>query len=83
MGTDVPRLDTPSKVNGSAEFGIDLRLPGMKYAFLSRSPVIGGKVISFDDTESRKVPGFAQSMKVGDSAVGVVADTVWAAMEGA
>jgi isoquinoline 1-oxidoreductase beta subunit len=81
VGTAVPRLDTPSKVNGSAEFGIDFRLPGMKYALLSRSPVIGGKVVGFDDAESKKVPGFVQSMKVGDSAVAVVADTVWGAME--
>ena len=81
VGKALPRLDTPSKVNGSAEFGIDFRLPGMKYAFLSRSPVIGGKVVTFDDTESKKVLGFVQSMKVGDSAVAVVADTVWGAME--
>ncbi len=81
IGKALPRVDTPSKVNGSAEFGIDFRLPGMKYAFLSRSPVIGGEVVAFDDTESKKVPGFVQSMKVGDSAVAVVADTVWGAME--
>ena len=54
VGNALPRVDTPSKVNGSAEFGIDFRLPGMKYAFLSRSPVIGGKVVTFDDTESKK-----------------------------
>ena len=81
VGKALPRLDTPSKVNGTAEFGIDFRLLGMKYAFLSRSPVIGGKVVTFDDTESKKVLGFVQSMKVGDSAVAVVADTVWGAME--
>jgi isoquinoline 1-oxidoreductase subunit beta len=81
VGNALPRVDTPSKVNGSAEFGIDFRLPGMKYSFLSRSPVIGGKVASFDDTESKKVPGFVRSVKVGDSAVAVVADTVWGAME--
>jgi isoquinoline 1-oxidoreductase beta subunit len=81
VGNALPRVDTPSKVNGSAEFGVDFRLPGMKYAFLSRSPVIGGKVASFEDSESKKVPGFVQSMKVGDSTVAVVANTVWGAME--
>jgi isoquinoline 1-oxidoreductase subunit beta len=81
VGKALPRVDTPSKVNGSAEFGFDFRLAGMKYAFLSRSPVIGGKVVAFDDTESKKVSGFAQSMKVGDSAVAVVADTAWGAMD--
>lgn len=82
VGKRLPRLDTPSKVDGSAVFGIDFRLPDMKYAFLARCPVIGGKVAGFNDTEAKKTPGVTHVGKVGDSAVAVVADSVWSAMEG-
>ncbi len=82
VGTRVPRLDTESKVTGKAEYGIDFRLPNMKFAMLARCTVCGGKVGSFDDKESRKVPGVSYVGKVNDSAVAVVADSVWGAMEG-
>jgi isoquinoline 1-oxidoreductase beta subunit len=82
VGQRLPRVDSPSKVKGEAIFGIDFRLPGMKYAALSRSPVIGGKVSSINDAESKKIPGVNFVGKVSDSAVAVVADTVWGAMEG-
>ena len=82
VGKSVPRLDTPSKVDGTAEFGIDFRVPGMKYAVLARCPVIGGKVASFDDKESKKISGVGYVGKISDSAVAVVADSVWSAMEG-
>jgi isoquinoline 1-oxidoreductase subunit beta len=82
VGKSVPRLDTPSKVDGTATFGIDFRVPGMKYAVLARCPVIGGKVASFDDKESKKISGVGYVGKIGDSAVAVVADSVWSAMEG-
>ena len=82
VGNSLPRLDVPSKVAGTAEFGIDFRLPGMKYAVLARCPVIGGKVASFDDKESKKISGVGFVGKIGDSAVAVVADSVWSALEG-
>jgi isoquinoline 1-oxidoreductase beta subunit len=82
VGTAVARIDTPSKVNGSAVYGIDFRLPNMKYAVLARCPVFGGKVASFDDKESKKILGVSYAGKIGDSAVAVVADSVWGAMEG-
>src|SRR6516165_8347640 len=82
IGKPAPRLDTPSKTNGTAEFGIDFRIAGMKYAFLARCPVIGGKMASFDDSEARKVAGVVNVVKVGDSAVAVAADSVFAAMQG-
>ena len=82
VGTRVARLDTTAKVMGNAEFGIDFRLPNMKYALLSRCPVVGGKVANFDDKESKKIPGVSFVGKIGDSAVAVVADSVWNAMEG-
>jgi isoquinoline 1-oxidoreductase beta subunit len=82
VGKSVPRIDTPSKVDGTAAFGIDFRVPGMKYAVLVRCPVIGGKVASFDDKESKKISGIGYVGKINDSAVAVVADSVWSAMEG-
>jgi len=82
VGKPLPRLDTPSKVDGTAVYGIDFRLPNMKHAVLARCPVFGGKVANFDDRESKKVPGVTFVGKIGDSGVAVVADTVWSAMEG-
>ncbi len=54
VGQRLARVDTPSKVKGEAVFGIDFKIPGTKYAVLSRCPTIGGKVASFDDKESKK-----------------------------
>ncbi len=82
VGQRLARLDTPAKVKGEAIFGIDFRMPGMKFALLSRCPVIGGKVAGFDDKESKKISGVSYVGKVGDAAVAVVADSVWGAMEG-
>jgi CO/xanthine dehydrogenase Mo-binding subunit len=82
VGQRLARVDSPAKVRGEAVFGIDLRIPGMRYAVLSRCPVIGGKVSGFDDKESKKISGVSYVGKIGDSAVAVVADSVWGAMEG-
>src|SRR5437879_10267122 len=82
VGKPLPRLDTPSKVTGTATYGIDFRLPDMKYAVLARCPVFGGKVASFNDAEAKKGPGVSYVGKIGDSAVAVVASSVWGAMEG-
>ncbi len=82
VGQRLARVDSPAKVKGEAVFGIDFRIPGMKYAVLSRCPVIGGKVSGFDDKESKKISGVSYVGKIGDSAVAVAADSVWSAMEG-
>jgi isoquinoline 1-oxidoreductase beta subunit len=82
VGQRLPRVDSPSKVTGEAIFGIDFRMPGMKFAVLSRCPTIGGKVSGLDDKDSKKIPGVTYLGKIGDSAVAVVADSVWGAMEG-
>jgi isoquinoline 1-oxidoreductase beta subunit len=82
IGKTMPRLDTPSKTNGTAEFGIDFHIQGMKYALLARCPTIGGKVTSFDDGDTRKVPGVTHVEKIGNSAVAVAANSVWSAMQG-
>ena len=82
VGQRLRRVDSRAKVTGAAVFGIDHRIPGMKYAVLSRCPVIGGKVSNFDDKDSKKVAGVSYVGKIGDSAVAVVADSIWGAMEG-
>ena len=82
VGKPVPRLDVPAKVDGKAEYGIDFRLPGMKYAVLARCPVVGGKVKSCDDKDAKKTSGVSYVGDVGDSAVAVVAESVWSAIEG-
>jgi isoquinoline 1-oxidoreductase subunit beta len=82
VGQRLERVDTPSKVKGEAVFGIDFRVPDMKYAVVSRCPTIGGKLTNFDDKESKKIPGVSYVGKVSDSGVAIVANSVWAAMEG-
>ena len=82
VGQRLARVDSPAKVKGEAIFGIDYRMPGMKFAVLSRCPTIGGKVAGFDDKDSKKISGVSYVGRVGDRAVAVVADSVWGAMEG-
>ncbi len=81
VGKPLPRLDTPSKVNGSAIYGIDIRVPEMKYAALARCEVVGGKVADFDANAAKQMPGVSFVGKVGDSAVAVVADSTWNAIK--
>jgi isoquinoline 1-oxidoreductase beta subunit len=81
IGTPAKRLDTPSKLNGSAVYGIDVRLPGMKIATLAQSPVFGGRVKSVDDTAAKAVKGVRQIVRL-DDAVAVVADHMGAAKKG-
>src|SRR6516225_9746004 len=57
IGTPAKRLDTPAKINGSAVYGIDVRLPGLKFATLAQSPVFGGRVKRVDDTAAKAVKG--------------------------
>ena len=81
IGTPAKRLDTPSKINGSAVYGIDVRLPGMKFATLAQSPVFGGRVKAVDDTAAKAVKGVRQIVQLED-AVAVVADHMGAAKKG-
>lgn len=80
VGKRLKRLDTPAKVNGTAEFGIDVRLPGMVYASLEQCPVIGGKVKSFDGAKAKGMPGVIDVVQISDG-VAVVADTYWHAVK--
>lgn len=81
IGKPQRRLDTPGKVDGSAVFGIDVKVPGMKVATVARCPVRGGKVGTVDDTAARKLPGVVDVVVV-DDAVAVVGDHFWAAKTG-
>ncbi len=81
IGTPAKRLDTPDKVNGHAEFGIDTKQPGMKVAAIAISPVFGGKPKSLDEAAARAVKGVRQVVRV-DEAVAVVADHMGAAEKG-
>jgi isoquinoline 1-oxidoreductase beta subunit len=81
LGKPLKRLDTPGKVDGSASFGIDVRLPGMLYAVVARCPVFGGKVKSFDGAKAKAVPGVKQVLQISNG-VAVVADNTWSAMQG-
>jgi isoquinoline 1-oxidoreductase beta subunit len=81
IGTPAKRLDTPSKVNGTAVYGIDVRPPGVKIATLAQSPVFGGRVKSVDDRAAKAVKGVRQIVRL-DDAVAVVADHMGAAKKG-
>lgn len=81
VGKSTPRLDTPSKVDGSAIYGIDFRVPEMKYAVLARCETVGGKVADFDAAAAKRMPGVSFVGKVNDSAVAVVADSTWNAIK--
>src|SRR5207253_160740 len=81
IGTPAKRLDTPSKVNGTAQFGIDVRLPGMLIATVAASPVLGGKVAGVDEPKAKAVAGVRQIVRL-DDVVAVVADHMWAAKQG-
>jgi isoquinoline 1-oxidoreductase beta subunit len=81
LGQDVPRLDIPSKVNGSAQFGADAKLPGMLVARVVRCPVFGGKVASFNADKAKAVPGVKHVVQIS-TGIAVVADGYWAASQG-
>jgi isoquinoline 1-oxidoreductase subunit beta len=81
IGTPAKRLDTPDKVNGKAEYGIDVKIPGMKIATVAACPVIGGKLARLDDTKAKAVKGVHQIVRL-DDAVAVVADHMGAAKKG-
>ncbi|HEX5437972.1 MAG TPA: xanthine dehydrogenase family protein molybdopterin-binding subunit [Gemmatimonadaceae bacterium] len=90
LGTPVPRTDTPLKVNGTAQFGIDTRRPGMLYASIERSPAFGGTVKHVDDSRAKGMPGVRRVVTIGQTpderkvgrtqnGVAVVADHYWQA----
>lgn len=82
LGQSKPRTDLPLKVDGSAVYGIDVKVPGMLIATVVHCPVFGGKVASVDDAETLQVPGVRQVVPISNG-IAVVADKFWAARKGA
>jgi isoquinoline 1-oxidoreductase beta subunit len=81
IGKRLPRLDTPSKVDGRGLFGLDVKVPDLLYAVVARCPVFGGTVARFDAAKALSMPGVRQVVQV-ETGVAVVADSTWAAMQG-
>jgi isoquinoline 1-oxidoreductase subunit beta len=81
IGRSRHRLDTPAKANGTAVYGIDALPPGVKFATIAASPVLGGKVAHVDDRKAKAIKGVRQIV-VLDDLVAVVGDHMWAAKTG-
>jgi isoquinoline 1-oxidoreductase subunit beta len=81
VGKATRRLDTPEKLDGSAVFGIDVRVPGMLTAVVARPPVFGARVKSIDSAKAKAVPGVRHVVQIGRG-VAVVADSFWQAQKG-
>ena len=89
IGKSFSRKDIPPKLNGAAQFGIDIEVPGMLYASIERSPVILGKLVSFNDEKTKGVKGVKYVLKTQREVFGqvregvaVIADNYWAAEQG-
>jgi isoquinoline 1-oxidoreductase beta subunit len=81
IGTPVKRLDTPEKITGKAQFGIDVQFPGLRVALVARPPAFGAKLVKFDGTAALKVAGVEKVVPTGNG-VAVVAKHFWAAKLG-
>ncbi|HJZ32630.1 MAG TPA: molybdopterin cofactor-binding domain-containing protein [Hyphomicrobiaceae bacterium] len=79
IGQPLPRLDTADKLSGKQVYAIDVKLPGMLNASIMDAPVFGAKVKSYDEAKAKAMPGVRHVLKVGDTAVAVVADSWWQA----
>ena len=90
IGHATPRVDIPSKVNGSAEFGLDVRVPDMLFAVVARCPTFGGKPVHFDASQAKALPGVKDVFEIPAlgsdmftaGGIVVVANSTWAAMKG-
>ena len=81
VGTKRPRVDIPSKTSGSAQFGIDVRVPGMLIATVLRPPVFGGTVASFDASAAKAISGVKDVVQF-ESGLAVLATDTWSALKG-
>ena len=89
LGRNVRRTDNLDIVTGKTTYGIDVKVPGMLYGAVLRSPAFGGKVASFDATKAKAVPGVKEVVKIESigtdlpwNGVGVIATSTWAALKG-
>lgn len=81
IGKPMRRVDSPDKIKGAAQFGIDVRVPGMKIATVTACPTMGGKLVDVDDKAARAISGVVQVLRL-DNAVAVVGEHFWAARQG-
>ncbi len=81
IGKPLRRIDSPAKVAGATEFGIDVKVPGMRIATVKACPTHGGKLRSVDDKRARAMPGVIDVLKI-DNAVAVIGEHFWAAKRG-
>ncbi len=81
LGQPLPRLDIPDKVNGAAQYGLDVRRPGQIYAAVARSPLIGGRASGFDAAPIKAMAGVRDVVEIA-SGIAVVADDTWTALRG-
>jgi isoquinoline 1-oxidoreductase beta subunit len=82
LGKSLPRLDVPEKVNGTAQFGMDVKLPGLLTARVVRCPVFGGKVASFNADKAKAITGVTHVVPISGG-IAVVGENYWAASQGA
>jgi isoquinoline 1-oxidoreductase beta subunit len=90
IGHATPRVDIPSKVNGAAQFGIDVRVPEMWFAVVARCPTFGGRPAHFDAEKAKAIPGVRDVFEIPAlgadkftaGGIVVVADSTWTAMKG-
>ena len=81
IGKGLTRIDTPAKVNGSADFGIDVKLPGLLTAVMVHAPVPGAKIVAVDDAAAKAIPGVKQVVQIPQG-VAVLAEGYWTALKG-
>lgn len=81
IGQPIRRVDAVDKVKGATQFGIDVRVPGMKIATVRACPTFGGTLVHVDDKEARAIPGVIDVLRISN-AVAVVAENFWAAKQG-
>jgi len=81
IGKGLTRIDTPAKVNGSAGFGIDVKLPGLLTAVMVHAPVPGAKIVSVDDAAAKAIAGVKQVVQIPQG-VAVLAEGYWTALKG-
>lgn len=81
VGKSMPRLDLPAKIDGSALFGVDVRVPGMVFATIARCPTLGGKARSFEAASAKSIPGVLDVLRI-DQGIAVIASHSHAAILG-
>jgi isoquinoline 1-oxidoreductase beta subunit len=81
IGKPLRRVDSPDKVKGATQFGIDVQVPGMKIAAVMACPTFGGTLVSIDDRRTRSVPGVLEVIRIAN-AVAVIGEHFWAARQG-